>query len=234
MDQPLARVLEREPATLGQLGDEPLGATRDDARKDAGRALGEREVRDAADAHVERRAALALMQGADHREGGEVDADRAQTRLACGGVQPADDVATGGDEDDTGARSLLGVDDAEHVVLEHRLLQRHRDVVLRVKAHGRRDLLGVRERRQVDGAHEDPLAGDAQAHALAELVLLEEVPQRLGERLDVGDLAVAQQPGRQRDARGALDFDGRARADLNRGGEAGLDVEADYGLSGWT
>ena len=43
--EPLARVLERQAAALGELGGERLDAAGDDAREDAGRALGEREVR---------------------------------------------------------------------------------------------------------------------------------------------------------------------------------------------
>ena len=142
-------------------------------------------------------------------------------------MQPLDDVAAGGDEHDARARPLLRVDDAERMVLEHRLLERHRNVVLCMEADRRRDLLGVGERRQVDRPRQDPLAGDAQADALAELVLLEEAAQGLGERLDVDDLAVAEQARSQGDARSAVDCDGAAHADLDRRGEAGLDVEAD-------
>ena len=45
-------------------------------------------------------------------------------------------------------------------------------------------------------AHDDPLVGDADAHALVEaLVLAEQRPQGVGQRLDVGDLAVADDAG---------------------------------------
>ena len=64
-----------------------------------------------------------------------------------------DHVAACGDEHDACARPVRRVDDAERLVLEHRLVERHRDVVLRMEAHGRRDLLGVGQRRQVDRPH---------------------------------------------------------------------------------
>ena len=55
--------------------------------------------------------------------------------------------------------------------------------------------LRVVERRQVERAHDDALVGDAEAHALGQLVLGEERLERLGERDGVGDLAVAQDAG---------------------------------------
>ena len=118
-----------------------------------------------------------------------------------------------------------GLHEAERLVLEHRLIERHRDVVLGLEADRRGDLLGSRERRQVQRAHDDALIGEAEAHPLAELVLGEHRAQNLGERLDVDDLAVADHPGRQR--RGGSAFDGNPVARLHSRHVAGLDVKTD-------
>ena len=49
-----------------------------------------------------------------------------------------------------------------------------------------------RHDRQVQRARDDPLVGDAEPHAAGQLVLGEERPQLLGQRLRVGDFAVTQ------------------------------------------
>ena len=91
-------------------------------------------------------------------------------------------------------------------MVEHRVLERHRKLVLRLEAHGRLELLGVLEVGQVDDAHDDLLVGEADADALVQaLVLAVQRPQRLGQTVDVGDLAVADDPGLERRERGALD-----------------------------
>ena len=140
--------------------------------------------------------------------------------------QPLDHVAPRGDDDDARPRAVRRLDDAERVMLEHGLLERHRDVVGRLEANRGVDLLGALERRKVERAHHDALVGDAEAHAPAELVLGEQVAQRGGERLDVDDLAVADDAGGKRRGGGALDLD-LARARLDGGHVAGLDVETD-------
>ena len=96
---------------------------------------------------------------------------------------PVDHVAARGDEDDACPGTVSRLDDPERVVLEHRLLERHRDVLLGLEAGGGRDVLGIVERRQVKRAHDDARIGDADPHALGELVLGEHRLQRLGERV---------------------------------------------------
>ena len=169
---------------------------------------------------------LGTVEGADHRERRQVHADGPQSGLARRVEQPLDHVAARGDDDHAGALPLGGVDDAERVVLEHRLLKRHRDVVGRLEADGGADLLRPLERRQIERAHDDALVGDAQADALAELVGGEQVAQRRRESLDVDDLAVADDAGGQLGARGALDRY-VAGPGLDGGDVAGFDVEAD-------
>ena len=114
-------------------------------------------------------------------------------------------------------------------MLEHGLLERHRDVVGRLEADRRADLLGALQRREVERAHHDALVGDTDAHPLGKLVSGEQVAQRRGERLDVDHLAVAD------DARGKLGaggtLDGHVTgARLNRCDVSGLDVETDDGF----
>ena len=87
------------------------------------------------------------MQRADHGEGGEVDALGPQAGGAHRGEHAVDHVAAGGDEQDALARAALAVDDVERLEVEDRLVERHRELVLRLEAHGRVELLGVGDRR---------------------------------------------------------------------------------------
>ena len=76
MVQPHPRVLEREPAALGELDGEALQAAARDAGEAADAVVGDREVRQAADGDEEL-GAVALpggLQRADHAERREVDA----------------------------------------------------------------------------------------------------------------------------------------------------------------
>ena len=220
-------VLERERAALGELAGDRLDALAGDPRERAGRSERDGEVGETADAGVEGGAGqLGAVQRADHRERREVDADRPQAGLASGVEQALDHVAPRGDDDDARPRAVRRLDDTQRVMLEHGLLERHRDVVGSLEADRGVDLLGALERRKVEGAHHDALVGDAQAHALAELVLGEQVTERGGERLDVDDLAVTDDAGGERRGGGALDLH-LARARLDGSHVAGLDVEAD-------
>ena len=109
-------------------------------------------------------------------------------------------------------------------------------MVRRLEANRRADLLGALERRQVQRAHDDALVGDTQPNAPAQLVGREQVAQGGGQRVDVNDLAVTHDAGRQLRAGGALDLD-LAGARLDGGDVAWLDVEADdgfrFGVSHW-
>ena len=84
------------------------------------------------------------VQGPHHREGGEIDALGPESGLADGLEQAIDHVPAGGHEHDPRARAVGGVHETERMVLQDRLLERHRDVVLGLEAHGRGELLGVR------------------------------------------------------------------------------------------
>jgi hypothetical protein len=111
------------------------------------------------------------------------------------------------------------------------VLERHGKLVLRVEAHGRLDLLGVLEVGQVDDAHDDLLVGQADADALVEaLVGPVERAQCVGETVDVGDLAVADDPRLERHDADVLHA--HPAVDGNGGGHdaGGVDVEPDEGL----
>ena len=79
--QPLAGVLQREPAPLGQIGDHRVHPGRAHAGELARPARGDGQVGHAGDVRVQRPAGAVALDGrgaalerADHREGGEVDA----------------------------------------------------------------------------------------------------------------------------------------------------------------
>src|SRR5689334_6401039 len=110
---------------------------------------------------------------------------------------------------------------APSVVIEHDLVERHRDRLGRLEADGHRELLGVVDLRQLEVAHDDLLVGDAEADAAGKVVRLEEVAQRFGERVDVRDLAVGDHAGRQLGADRAGDAVG---TDLDSGDELAVEV----------
>ena len=225
-----------------------------DAGEEAGAAPRDGEVGDVADVAVERPRRLARArrapprrwvrqldagEGADHPEGREVDADRLEPRAADRLDEGGDHVAAGGDDDDVDLRrrALLGGDAADHLMLEHRLVERHRDLLLGLEADRRLELLGVLDRRQAQRADDDPLVADAEPHPLGELVLGEERLQRLGEGVGVGDLALVEGARRRAGSIAAGDHLRRAvDRDLGRGDAAGLDVETDdgAGLLAWS
>ena len=139
---------------------------------------------------------VGAVERADQREGGEVDALRAQAGAADGGEQALDHVALGGHEHDPLAGAGGRVDDAERVEVENGVAQRHRHLVLGLEAHGRGELLAVGHRRQLERAQHRALVGDADAHALAQAVLGEQLAQGVAERALVDDLALADGVGR--------------------------------------
>ncbi len=213
-----------------------------DAGEETGPSPRHGEVGDVADVAVEDRLGRALAgldvaacqagvgEGADHREGGEVDADRLQAGAADRLDEGGDHVAAGGDHDhvDLGLCPLLGGNAADHLVLEHGLVERHRDLLLGLEADRGVHLLRVLDRRQAHGADDDVLVADAEPHPLGELVLGEERLQRLGEAIGVEHLALVEDAGLKRLDRRCAD-PGRAvgALHLGRGDAARLDLEAD-------
>ncbi len=138
-------------------------------------------------------------------------------------------VATGGDDDhvDLWSRALLGRDAADDLMLEHGLVERHRNLLLRLEANGRLHLLRVLDRRQPQRADDHLLVADAEPHLLGELVRGEEGLERVGDAVRVGDLALVEGARREWLDRGADDLRGSVDPDLGRSDAAGLDLEAD-------
>ena len=85
---------------------------------------------------------------------------------------------------------------------------------------------------EVERAHDDPLVGDAETHALGQLVLGEERLERLRERDRIGDLAVAHDAGPELGDRAAGQGEGAVDADLGGGEVAGVELEARRRWSG--
>jgi hypothetical protein len=150
---------------------------------------------------------------------------RLQSRSLDRVEQRLDHVPAGGDENHARALPVDRVDVPERLMLEHGLVQRHRDVLLRLESNGGADLLRVPQRRQVDRPHHDALVGDADTHALAELVLGKQRAQRLRKRIHVDDLTVTDHPRSQRRHRRSLDPT-LARARLYGRDITGLDVKS--------
>ncbi len=120
----------------------------------------------------------------------EVDADDLQTRLLARIDVAIDELAVGDDEENTADGLPFGVDRlGEHLVVEHRVLDRDRQHLLRTEANRVRKLLRVVDADDVERSDADPVVRDSQADAaLREVVTLEEVPQRNGESLGVAEL----------------------------------------------
>ena len=127
-----------------------------------------------------------------------------------------------------GSRALLGGDAADHLMLEHRLVERHRDLLLGLEADRRVHLLRVLDRRQTQRADDDALVADPEPHPLGELVSGEERLQRVGEPIGIEHLALVEDPGVERLDRRGGDLRGAVgAAHLGRGDAARLDLEAD-------
>jgi hypothetical protein len=200
------------------------------AGEQAAAGVGDGHVGEPADADVED-GALGLAAGgerADHAERGQVDALELEPGLARRGDQAVDHLATDGHHDHARARLAgSGLDRAERLPVEDRLVHRHRDVIGRLHLDGGGQRLLVLQRRQVERADHDPLVRDAQPDAGRELVLGEERLQRVRERGDVRDLAVAQDAGAKGSDGAALERQRPVDGDLGGGDVAGIEIEAD-------
>ena len=167
--------------------------------------------------------------GAQERERLEVDPDDLQAGLAAGVDVAVDELAVGDDEEHAPERlAVLGDALGEHLVVEHRLLERDRQHFLSPETDRVRELLRILDPGHLEGAHADPVVGDAEPDAaLRQLVLGEEGLERNRERLGVTKLAVDDDAVVERRAR-RLDELGRlAVADAGRGDLGAADLEAD-------
>ena len=120
------------------------------------------------------------------------------------------------------------VDHAERVEVEDGVVQRHRHLVLGLEAHGGGELLAVGDRRQLERAQDRALVGDADAHALAQPAVAEQLAQRLAERAPRRATSPSRTVSAGSGSGGrALGEDRAVDARLHGGDVARLDVEAD-------
>ena len=139
--------------------------------------------------------AVGSVERADQGEGGQIDANGSKPGAANGREQPFDHVALGGDEHDLLTRTAGGIDDAERMEVEHGVRQRHGHLVLRLEAHGRRELLAVAQRRQLERPHHGALIGDPDPYTLAHAAAREELAQGLGDDGLIHHVALANRVG---------------------------------------
>ena len=121
--------------------------------------------------------ALHLARGAARHLGVPVAVEEQQHRVAAplherravfvrGGEQLLDHVALCGDEHDPLAWPGRRLDDAERVKVEDRVVERHRHLVLSLKAHRGGELLAICHGGKLERPHHRALIGDADANAL--------------------------------------------------------------------
>ena len=134
-------------------------------------------------------------------------------------------VAAGTHDDDAHLAALAVVDALQDAVVEHRLLERHRKLLLGLEPHGRLELLLAVDDRQLQHPQRDLLAGDAEPDALGQIVLAEEGTYAVGQAVDVDDLALVEEAGAERLGRRAHELRRAAAGELRSRQEAGLDVE---------
>jgi hypothetical protein len=231
---PLARVLGGQAAAVGERRRHRVEPARGGAGEEAAGAVGHGDVDQPGGVDVQDRAALLRRrQGAQHPERGEIDALDGQARALRGGDHALHHLAPHGDDHDADARPGRRVHGAERLHVQHGLLDRHRDVVGGERAGCGEQRLLVVHHRQIERAHDDPLVGDPEPHALGQLVLVEERAQRLRQRRRVGHVAVAQDARGEMDDRAARERERAVAVHLGRGEVAGIELEADeMGLGG--
>ena len=131
-----------------------------------------------------------LGNGTEQSKRLEVDPDDLQTRLLARIDVAIDELAVGDDEENAADGLPFVVDRlGEHLVVEHRILDRDRQHFLRAESNRVRKLLRVVDAGDLEGPDADPVVRDSEPDsALREVVTLEEVPQRNRERLRVAEL----------------------------------------------
>ena len=159
----------------------------------------------------------------------EVDPDDLQARLLARVDVAVDELAVGDDEEHAADGLSFIVDRlGEHLVVEHRVLDRNRQHFLRAEPDRVRKLLRVVDADDVEGPDADPVVRDPEPDpALRQVVLLEEVPQRNGERLGVAKLAADDDAVIERLAHGLHELGRAPVVNACRGDLRAADLEAD-------
>ena len=117
------------------------------------------------------------------------------------------------------------------MVVEHGLVERDRQRVLRAEANRVLELLVVVDAGDVEDPHADPVARDAEADVLArQLVAREEALERLGERFRIAQLTVDDDALRERLARDLQQLRGAVVRHARGGDLRAADLQADVTL----
>jgi hypothetical protein len=159
------------------------------------------------------------------RERVEVDALGLEAGRLHGLQQRLDHLAAGGHQHDLHARGAVGrLGVAGDLVVEHGLVQRHRDRLGGLEADRGVALLLVLDARQLDDADHYLLVGHAEAHVPRQAGVAGEALEVTGELQGVRDLAVADESFGKVQAGDAHDA---PVVDLRGGQVAAVDVEPD-------
>src|SRR5579871_2085482 len=167
--------------------------------------------------------------GAEQGERLEVDPRERQAGAAASLDVALDELTVRDDEQNAPQRlASVGLPFAENAVVEHRLVERDRQRLLRAEANGVEELILVVDRGQLDAPDADSAAGDAEPDAPArEVVLLEERAQRIRERVRVAKLAVGDDPMRERGACELLERGAAVVRNARRGDLRAADLQPD-------
>ena len=165
----------------------------------------------------------------DHAEGGQVDALDLQAGALDGGGGALDHLAADGHDDDARAQAESaccttpsGWKSSTASSIGIGMWSGAAARTAASSSFGSSTTAG-----EVERAHDDALVGDAQAHALGQLVLGEERLERLRQGDRIGDLAVAHDAGPKLGDSAAGQGDGAIGAHLGGGHVAGVELEAD-------
>src|SRR3954469_6639575 len=117
---------------------------------------------------------------------------------------------------------------AEHGVVEQRLVERDRERLLGAEANGVEELALVIDCRELDAPHADAAARDTESHTAArQVVVVEELAQRIRESLGVAELAAADDAARERHARDPLELGGAVVRDAGGRDLRATDLQPD-------
>jgi hypothetical protein len=189
-------------------------------------------------AFFEIQATVRRSDGTHHREGDQIEPHRLELRAGHSLDHLIDHAALRGDEKHPQHATVFLLELPDRVVVEHGVLDRHRDELLHLEPErGAKFLLG--EVRQRDLTDDDPLVADTEPYLpTLEPALMPQLLQRLADRGRIADLAALD--GARRQGNLARTHDGqRCPHQLHRADGRGPDVETDAALghhdpSTWT
>ena len=125
------------------------------------------------------------------------------------------------------AVAVRSVPPADHAVVEDRLVERHRNRVLRTEANRRIELVRRPRSAEARGCGRRPAGWRSRGGRSCRACAAEEVLERSRERFRVLDVALADHTRLERNDRGPSDAAAVLPLDLGGGDAAGLDVEPD-------